>query len=49
MENSGEVDLLIYRDEVLGIIGALSDIVVELRDIRELLENDEEEEDESGA
>ncbi len=49
MENSGEVDRLIYRDEVLGIIGALSDIVVELRDIRELLENDEEEEDESGA
>ncbi|HET6642796.1 MAG TPA: hypothetical protein VFG93_05935 [Gaiellaceae bacterium] len=34
MQHSGEVDRLIYRDEVLGIIGALSDIVVELRDIR---------------
>jgi hypothetical protein len=31
---------------VLSIIGALADIVVELREIRTTLEDDEEEEDE---
>jgi hypothetical protein len=36
---------LIYREEVLGIIGALADILVEIRDIRDLLKEDEEEEE----
>lgn len=41
---------LIYREEVLAIIGALADIVVELGRIREALEDDgEEEEDQGGA
>jgi hypothetical protein len=41
---------IIYREEVLSIIGALADIVVELRKIRDSLENDgEEEEDQGGA
>jgi hypothetical protein len=39
-----EPALLIYREEVLAIIGAFADIVVELRQIRRLLENEEEEE-----
>jgi hypothetical protein len=41
-------EALIYRTEVTAIIGALSDIIVELREIRELLEEirGEEEEDE---
>jgi hypothetical protein len=38
---------LIYRQEVTAIIGALADLVVEVRRIRELLE-DEEEADEEG-
>jgi hypothetical protein len=45
----GERDeALIYRAEVTAIIGALSDIIVELREIRKLLEEErgEEEEDE---
>ena len=37
---------LIYRDEVLAIIGALADVVVELRDIRRFLTEDDEEEEE---
>jgi hypothetical protein len=37
---------LIYRDEVLGIIGALADLVVDVRGIREILEEDGEEEEE---
>ena len=37
---------LIYRAEVLAIIGALADVVVEVRRIRaQLEENDEEEEE----
>jgi hypothetical protein len=44
MSTVGEPEPLIYRTEVLSIIGALADIVVELREIR--LEDDEEEEDE---
>jgi hypothetical protein len=41
-------EALIYRAEVTAIIGALSDIIVELREIRKLLEEErgEEEEDE---
>ncbi len=39
---------LVYRTEVLGIIGALADLVVEVRKIKELLEDDEAEEDEGG-
>jgi hypothetical protein len=39
-------ETLIYRDEVLGIIGALADLVVDVRAIRELLEEDDEEEEE---
>ena len=42
---------LIYRAEVVAIIGAFADSVVELRTIRHLLEeeNGEEEDDSSGA
>jgi hypothetical protein len=36
---------LIYREEVTGILGALADLVVEIRRIRELLEDGEEEAD----
>lgn len=32
---------LIYRDEVLAIIGAFADLVVEVRRIRELIEEDD--------
>jgi hypothetical protein len=34
MSESGEDQPLIYRTEVLSIIGALADMVVELREIR---------------
>ena len=44
--NDSEVDRLIYRREVLGIIGALADLVVDVRGIREILEEDGEEEEE---
>jgi hypothetical protein len=37
---------LIYRPEVLSTIGALADIIVELRGIRTLLEEDRGEEEE---
>jgi hypothetical protein len=36
---------LIYREEVTAIIGAFADIYVEVRKIRRLLEDGEEEED----
>jgi hypothetical protein len=36
---------LIYREEVAAIIGAFADIYVEVRKIRRLLEDGEEEED----
>jgi hypothetical protein len=40
---------LIYRTEVLAIIGALADVVAEVRAIRDFLEDDgEEEADEEG-
>ena len=40
----------VYRTEVLAIIGALSDLVVDVRAIRDRLEeDDEEEEDEAGT
>ena len=45
MSETGEAEPLIYRTEVLSIIGALADIVVELREIRASLEDDEEEEE----
>jgi hypothetical protein len=45
MSETGEAGPLIYGMEVLSIIGALADIVVELREIRAALENDEEEEE----
>ena len=35
---------LVYRAEVLAIIGALADLVVDVRRIRQLLEDDDEEE-----
>jgi len=40
-----EPEVLIYREEVTGLIGAMGDIIVELREIRRLLENGEEEEE----
>jgi hypothetical protein len=36
---------VVYRMEVLAIIGALSDLVVDVRAIREWLEEDDEEEE----
>jgi hypothetical protein len=44
--SEGEPQPLIYREEVLAIIGALADIVVEVRAIREVLEGNSEEEEE---
>ncbi len=38
-------DAIVYRTEVLAIIGALSDLVVDVRAIREWLEGDDEEEE----
>ncbi len=41
-----EQEPVVYRPEVLAIIGALADLVVEVRKIRQWLqENDEEEEE----
>jgi hypothetical protein len=37
---------VIYREEVLAIIGALADLVVEVRAIGDLLRGDDEEEEE---
>jgi hypothetical protein len=39
---------ILYRDEALGVLGALADIIVELRRIRRLLEDDGEEEEDLG-
>jgi hypothetical protein len=39
-----EPETLIYRGEVLAIMGALADLVFEVRNIRDLLEEDGEEE-----
>src|SRR4029453_15900766 len=47
--NSGDVQQLIYRDEVLGILGALADLVVAVRAIQRVLEEDGEEEEEKGG
>jgi hypothetical protein len=44
VESSG--DALIYREEVTAIIGALADLVVEVRTIRKWLLEDEEEDEE---
>jgi hypothetical protein len=44
--NGGDVQQLIYRDEVLGILGALADLVVAVRAIERVLEEDGEEEEE---
>ncbi|MGH3084790.1 MAG: hypothetical protein ACRDNP_12200 [Gaiellaceae bacterium] len=49
MPSVGEPEPLIYREEVLGIIGALADIIVELRWFHEFLEGDDEEEEEQGG
>ena len=38
-------DAIIYRTEVLAIIGALSDLLVDVRAIRKWLEGDDEEEE----
>jgi hypothetical protein len=43
--SASEPEPLIYRIEVLGIIAALADIVVELREIHAALEDDEEAEE----
>jgi hypothetical protein len=44
------VETVVYREEVLAIIGAFADIITELRAIRRLLREDygEEEEDDGG-
>jgi hypothetical protein len=41
-----QAEPLIYRDEVLAIIGALADLVVEVREIRQLLDEDDDGEEE---
>jgi hypothetical protein len=41
-----EAEPILYRTEALGVLGALADIIVELRKIRALLEDDGEEEEE---
>ena len=43
---SGEDQPFIYRTEVLAIIGAMADLVVETRRIREYLEESDGEEEE---
>ena len=45
MSSVGEPEALIYRIEVLAIIGALADFVFELHWLHHYLEEDEEEED----
>ncbi len=45
MSSVDEPEPVIYRIEVLGILAALADIVVELRDIHAALEDDEEAEE----
>jgi hypothetical protein len=40
-----ESEVLIYREEITGVIGAMGDIFVELREIRRLLQDGEEEEE----
>lgn len=40
-----EDETTVYRTEVLAIIGALSDLVVDVRAIRNRLEEDDEEEE----
>jgi hypothetical protein len=46
MSSVGEPEPLIYRAEVLAIIGALADLVVDVRGIRQVLGEDGEEEEE---
>ncbi len=46
MLSTGETEPVIYREEVLAIIGALADLVVHVRKIRSLIEEDDEEEEE---
>jgi hypothetical protein len=41
-----EPEPILYRDEALAIIGAVGDIVVDVGAIRELLEEDDGEEEE---
>jgi hypothetical protein len=48
MSSVGEPEPIIYRTEVLAIIGALADIVVELRWLRDYFEEDDEEEEDEG-
>jgi hypothetical protein len=43
LEPERDSEPLIYRSEVLAIIGGLADLVVEVRDIRDLLAEDDEE------
>jgi hypothetical protein len=40
---------VVYRTEILSIIGALADLVVEVRAIRKLLDEDDEEETGEGS
>jgi len=39
---------VIYREDVLSIMGALADLVYDLRGIRAFLEGDDEEEEQEG-
>ena len=42
-----EPEPVIYRTEVIAIIGALSDLVVEVREIRRFLWEDEDDEEDA--
>ena len=44
-----EREPVIYREEVAAILMALADVVVELRAIRSLLEDEDEEEEEGDS
>jgi hypothetical protein len=48
MSGTAEPEPVIYREEVLSIIGALADIVVELRWLHDYFEEDDEEEEDEG-
>jgi hypothetical protein len=42
-----EAEPIIYRAEITAVLGALADIIVELREIRKVLQNGEEEEEDT--
>jgi hypothetical protein len=43
-----DVEPVIYRDDVLSMMGALAHLVFDVRGIREFLEGEDEEEEQEG-